>query len=56
MKRPFEAWRRSLVLWGLPVGFCLLNLLILGFYFSFYAGEVERLEAGNRSRTLQHQF
>ncbi len=49
MKRPFEAWRRSLALWGLPVGFCLLNLLILGFYFSFYAGEVERLEAGNRS-------
>jgi Tfp pilus assembly protein PilO len=48
MRRPFEAWRRSLVLWGIPLAFCLLNLLILGFYSSFYAGEVERLEQRNR--------
>ncbi len=47
MTRPFEAWRRSLALWGLPFLFCLLNLLVLGFYFSFYAGEVERLEERN---------
>ncbi len=47
MRRPFEAWRRSLTLWGLPFIFCLLNLLVLGFYFSFYAGEVERLEQRN---------
>ncbi len=47
MRRPFEAWRRSLTLWGLPFIFCLLNLLVLGFYFSFYAGEVERLEQDN---------
>lgn len=47
-RTPFEAWRRSLVLWGIPLAFCLLNLLILGFYSSFYAGEVERLEQRNR--------
>lgn len=44
MRRPFEAWRRNPWLWGLPLGFCLLNLLILFFYRSFYAGDVERLE------------
>ena len=48
MRRPFEAWRRNLVLWGVPLAFCLVNLLVLGFFFSFYAGEVERLEKRNQ--------
>lgn len=43
----FESWRRSLWLWAIPVAVCLLNLLVLGFYYSVYAGEVERLEASN---------
>ncbi len=45
MIRPFESWRRTIWLWGLPFAFCVLNLLVFAFYHSFYAGEVERLDA-----------
>jgi Tfp pilus assembly protein PilO len=44
MRSPFEAWRRLLWLWSLPLAFCILNLLVFTFYHSFYAGEVERLD------------
>lgn len=43
MKGPFEAWRRNLPLWAIPLGFCLLNLLGLAIYRFSYSGEVERL-------------
>lgn len=45
MRGPFEAWQRTVWLWSLPLAFCVLNLLIFAFYHSFYAGEVERLDA-----------
>ncbi|MEE8523137.1 MAG: hypothetical protein V3T72_04330 [Thermoanaerobaculia bacterium] len=45
MRGPFEAWRRTIWLWSLPLAFCVLDLLVFGFYHSFYAGEVERLDA-----------
>lgn len=44
MNRRFEAWRRAVGLWAVPLGFCLLNLLILAVYQSLYAGRVEGLE------------
>ena len=44
MSSLFDAWRRHLWLWVLPVGFCLLNLLAVAFYSSSFAGQVERLE------------
>ena len=45
MTGPFEVWRQRLWLWVLPVAFCLLNLLVLGFYQGSLAGGVEGLEA-----------
>jgi Tfp pilus assembly protein PilO len=45
MRSFFEAWRRHLWLWVLPLGFCVLNLLAVAFYSSSFAGQVERLES-----------
>ena len=45
MKSRFEAWKRTLWVWSLPLAFCVLNLVVFTFYHTFYAGEVERLEA-----------
>jgi len=45
MRSRFEAWRRTVWLWSLPLAFVVLNLLVITFYHSFYAGEVERLDA-----------
>ncbi len=45
MKSFFEAWRRHLWLWVLPLGFCVLNLLAVAFYSSSFAGQVEGLES-----------
>ncbi len=47
----FDSWRRHLWLWGLPLGFCVVNLLGIAFYHSAFAGQVERLERRNRSAT-----
>ncbi len=40
----FDTWRRHLLLWALPLGFCLLNVLGVVFYRWAFAGQVERLE------------
>ncbi len=40
----FEVWRRHLLLWAVPVGFCVLNLLAYVIYQSAFAGKVEGLE------------
>lgn len=39
-----EVWQRSLRLWALPLGFCLINLFVFSFYGSAFAGKVEDLE------------
>ena len=43
MRGPFDAWRRSPWLWAAPLGFCVINLLGLMVYQTFYFGEVDRL-------------
>lgn len=44
MSNSFERWRRTLWIWGVPLAFCVLNLLGFVVYRSVYAGEVEKLE------------
>ncbi len=51
MSTLFDNWRRHLWLWILPLGFCVLNLLAIGFFHSAFAGQVERLEQRNQTAT-----
>ncbi len=47
----FEAWRRHLRAWTIPLVFCVLNLIGVVIYRSTFAGNVELLQ--NRVKTAQ---
>lgn len=40
----FEVWRRTLWLWGVPLVFCVVGLLILVLYVHSFSGRVGRLQ------------
>ncbi|MCP4656263.1 MAG: hypothetical protein GY856_12695 [bacterium] len=44
MRRAFEVWRRRLWLWGIPLVFCMLNLIGVACYQLAFAGKVRGLQ------------
>ncbi|MEM7583805.1 MAG: hypothetical protein AAF560_10530 [Acidobacteriota bacterium] len=49
----FETWRRNLLLWAIPAGFCAVMLLVFAFYRFAYAGRVEGLERQYQAAVAQ---
>ena len=44
MHGPFEPWRRHVVLWSVPLAFCLLNVIGLVVFQGAFAGNVDGLQ------------